>query len=151
MKKVAAIGLIMVLAAGMAKAEDQPKTDAESIRGTWKVLSAKETNGFEPNLDVPEFQNSVWVFAEQEFTIRQGDRQTRQAYVLDPARKPREIDFGKDLAGKGEHRPFLGIYQLKGNRLAICYTVFNVRPTDFSMGPGIASIKRLVVLERQPE
>ncbi len=65
--------------------------------------------------------------------------------------KPKQIDFGKDLAGKDEQRPFLGIYELDGDKLTICYTVYNVRPTDFSMGRGIAALKRLVVLERQKE
>jgi hypothetical protein len=37
----------------------------------------------------------------------------------------------------------------EGDKLTICYTVFNVRPTDFSMGKGIAAIKRLVVLTRE--
>lgn len=56
--------------------------------------------------------------------------------------------LGEDLHGKGDQRPFDGIYKLDGGRLTICYTIFNIRPTDFSMGKGIGPVKRLVVLER---
>ena len=63
-------------------------------------------------------------------------------------RNPSKLTFGKDLAGQDENRPYEGIYTLSGDKLTICYTVFNVRPTDFSMGRGIAATKCLVVLER---
>jgi uncharacterized protein (TIGR03067 family) len=114
------------------------------------VVSAKETRGLEGNADVAEYQDSVWTFGEKELTVTKGKAKTRLRYALDPSKKPRQIDLGKDLKGKDERRPFLGIYDLNGDALVVCYTVSNVRPTDFGMGEGIAAIKRLVVLKRQP-
>jgi uncharacterized protein (TIGR03067 family) len=140
--KCLVVAALIVALLGIARAGDQKKTDAEKIQGPWKVLSAKETAGFNDNIDVAEYQGSVWTFAKKEFTISKGKAAQKLAYALDPAKRPKQIDIGKDPR-------FLGIYKLQGNKLTICYTVFNIRPTDFSMGKGIAAVKRLVVLQRQ--
>jgi uncharacterized protein (TIGR03067 family) len=137
------------VAAGIARADDGKKADAEKIRGMWKVVSAKETAGFDDNIDVNEYKDSVWTFGERDFTVKKGKAETKLAYALDPTKKPKQIDLGKDLAGKNENRPFEGIYELDGDKLTICYVIFNERPSDFSMAKGIAVVKRQVVLERQ--
>src|SRR5229473_2697605 len=51
---------------GIACADDDKKSDAERIRGTWKVVSAKETAGFKDNIDVAEYKDSVWTFVERD-------------------------------------------------------------------------------------
>jgi RNA polymerase sigma factor (sigma-70 family) len=124
-------------------------TDLDNIRGAWKVVSAKETAAFEDNIDVPEYQGSVWIFDKKDITIQRAKAQTRLAFSLDPSKAPKEFNFGPDLNGKNEKRPFLGIYELAPDKLKLCYTVFNVRPTTFSMAKGISTITRLVILERQ--
>jgi uncharacterized protein (TIGR03067 family) len=139
----------LLAAAGVAGVNDGTPADADKIRGAWKVVSAKETAGFDKNTDAAEYQDSVWTFGAKDITITMGEAETKLAYALDPAKKPKLIDLGKDLAGKGADRPYLGIYELDGDKLSICYTAFNERPSDFSMGKGIAALKRLVVLERQ--
>jgi uncharacterized protein (TIGR03067 family) len=149
MKVLAVVGLVLALAVGKTAAGDGKKSDVELIRGPWKVVSAKETAGFEKNKDLTEYMGSTWTFGAKEIAIKKGDVETKLQYALDPKKKPKEIDLGKDLNGKNDKRPFEGIYKLEGDKLTICYTVFNVRPTDFSMGKGIAAIKRLVVLVRQ--
>jgi uncharacterized protein (TIGR03067 family) len=131
---------------GDAKKEAIP--DLKAIQGEWKVKSAKETRGDEPNADIKEFKDSTWTFGEKEFTIAKGKTRNKLAFRLDPKTKPKQIDLGKDLAGKDEDRPYEGIYTLDGDKLTICYTEFNVRPSDFSMGRGIAATKCLIVLER---
>ncbi len=153
MRRFMAAGLALVLLAGWGGAEDKPdgkKTNAEKLRGAWKVASAKQTTGGDKNADILEFKGTVWTFGEKEFTVTRGKLETKFAYRIDPSKKPKQIDFGKDLAGKDENRPFEGIYTLEGDKLTICYTEFNVRPSDFSMGPGIAAVKCLVVLKREP-
>jgi uncharacterized protein (TIGR03067 family) len=142
--------LVAAVAVGTAGAGEK-KSDADVIRGKWKVVSAKETAGFDNNIDVAEYKDSVWTFAAKEFTITKGKGETKLAYALDPTQKPKQIDLGKNLAGRDKDQPFVGIYELDGDRLTICYTLFNARPTDFSMGKGIAAIKRLVVLKRQKQ
>ena len=146
-------GMVAVVVVGLLAAgsqADDKKPDAEKIRGEWKVVSAKETRGDDPNADIAEYKDSVWTFGEKELTVVKGKVGTKFAYRLDDSRKPREIDFGTSRAGKNDRRPFEGIYELDGDKLTVCYTVFNVRPTDFGTGRGIAAIKRLVVLERVP-
>src|SRR5262245_31973891 len=101
------VAALCVAVVGIAGAGDEKKRDAEKIRGPWKVMSAKETAGFEDNVDVAEYQGSVWTFGKKEFTIRKGKAVTRLAYALEPAQGPKEIDIGKG-------RPYLGIYKLEG-------------------------------------
>jgi uncharacterized protein (TIGR03067 family) len=138
---------VVAALAGFAGADDK-KTDAEAIRGEWKVVSAKTQAGFDPNEDIAEYKDSVWTFGEKEFTVAKGKNETKLAYRIAPAKKLKEIDLGKNLNGKNEKRPFEGIYELKGDTLRICYTVMNARPTDFSMTSGTAAEKHLIVLER---
>src|SRR5262249_56488853 len=90
--------------------DDEKRADAGMIRGIWKVVSAKETAGFEDNVDVTDYLGSVWTFSEKGITIKKGKPETKLAYALDPGKKPKEIDLGKDLMGKKENQPFLGIY-----------------------------------------
>jgi uncharacterized protein (TIGR03067 family) len=151
MKPVAVAGLLVAAAVSVAGVDDGKRPDAEKICGAWKVVSAKETAGFDKNTDVAEYEDSVWTFGAKDITITKAKAETKLAYALNPAKKPKQIDLGKDLAGKGADRPFLGIYELDGDKLTICYTVWNERPSDFSMGKGIAAVKRLVVLERQKQ
>jgi uncharacterized protein (TIGR03067 family) len=147
-KLLGAVAVLVGCGVCAMAAGDDRKMDAGAIRGKWKVVSAKESQGDAPNADVAEYKDSVWMFEEKEFTITRTKTKTKLAYALDPAKKPKQIDLGPDLRGKNENRPFEGIYTLNGDKLTICFTVFNVRPTDFSMGRGIAAVKRLVVLER---
>ena len=137
-----------VLLAANARSEPPAvaKSDAERFRGAWKVVSAQETRGFEKNADVGEYADSIWTFGEREITIVKGKTKTTLAYKLNPAAKVPEID----IRAPGIKPALEGIYKLDGENLTICDTVLNIRPTDFSMGQGIAVIKRLVVLKREP-
>jgi uncharacterized protein (TIGR03067 family) len=149
MVRMIVVTLMIAGAGAVARAGEEKKTDAEAIRGDWKVVSAKETNGFKDNIDVAEYKDSVWTFTEQELTIRKDRAETKLAYRLNPAAKPKQIDLIRVPAGRTEKLKLEGIFELDGDKLTICYTVSNLRPSDFSMGRGIAAIKRLVVLERQ--
>jgi hypothetical protein len=77
-----------VRAASLGAAAEK-KTDAEMIRGVWKVVSAKQTAGFEDNIDVTEYLGSVWTFSEKEITIKKSKAQMKLAYALDPKKKRR--------------------------------------------------------------
>jgi RNA polymerase sigma factor (sigma-70 family) len=127
---------------------EREKTDAEKLLGEWKVVSAKMTQGLDPNADIAEYKDSVWKFDGKEFAVTRGKESYKLAYRLDPSKKPKEIDIGKDLNGKNDRRPYEGIYELDGDKLKVCYTVFNLRPADYSMARGIAVEKHLVLLER---
>jgi uncharacterized protein (TIGR03067 family) len=120
MKYVVITGLVLAMAMVESTASDGKKTDADMIRGVWKVVSAKETAGFEDNVDVNEYLGSTWTFDAKEFTIKKRNVQTKLQYSLDPKKKPKEIDLGKDLNGKNDKRPFEGIYELEGDKLTIC-------------------------------
>jgi len=125
------------------------RRDAVMIRGAWKVVSAKQTAEFDENIDVNDYKDSVWTFGEKELTVRKGKTETKLAYGIDPSKQPKQIEIGENLAGDDEDRPFLGIYELNGDKLTICYIIFNVRPSEFDMPRGIAVTKRLIMLERQ--
>jgi uncharacterized protein (TIGR03067 family) len=116
----------------------------QGIQGVWKVESARESNGFEKPANITDFLGSVWTFGDRQLTIRKGEMRRTCTYKLNPAKKPQQID----LTFQGAIRAYEGIYAIKGDRLMVSYTVLNARPTDFSMGRGIAAIKRVIVLKR---
>ncbi len=101
MNSVVVAGLVVALAAGIASADDGKETDAEKIRGTWKVVSAKATTGFEDNIDVAQYMNSVWTFAEKDFTIRKDKGQDESRLRPRPEDEAEADRLRQGLGGEG--------------------------------------------------
>ena len=131
---------VMLVTVGLLMAAEPPKEgparkDQEKLQGTWKVVSG-ELEG-KPLRDAA--RSPKWVFAGEKVTM--GRESAR--YRLDPAATPRRIDLTNDVK-----ETMLGIYQLDGGRLKICYgDPGEKRPTEFATKPGAKVI--LVVLERE--
>jgi uncharacterized protein (TIGR03067 family) len=66
------------------------------------------------------------------------------AFTLDPSKSPRTLDFNGAAA-----RVYKGIYEIKGNRLRICYNR-ETRPTRFdSEEQAVEPYNVLLELERK--
>jgi RNA polymerase sigma factor (sigma-70 family) len=129
-----------------ARAAQKPKTDQELIRGSWKVVAAKDGGR-----EVPEAQTKdiKVVFTEKRFTALTGEGKEEFAvtYELDPSQKPKWIDV---VWLKG-NRACKGLYDLKGDDLKIVIDEDGGRgrPTDFVSEQGTAN-DLLFILKREP-
>jgi uncharacterized protein (TIGR03067 family) len=106
--------LFIVAAALGLLAADEAKDDREAIQGTWKVV-ATEDSGRETPPEALKNLKIKWVITKDKITYQVGKMTTAWSYTLDPAKKPKWID----LTESG--RPMLGVYELDGDTLKVCY------------------------------
>ena len=128
----------VVLLLGADAKEDAAKKDRERLHGTWSVVSA-ERNGEK----VPEAQAQKMKieFKGDTVTVQTGKGSEEATFKLDPTQKPAAIDITAAAEKK-----WLGIYQLEGDTLKVCWSDGDQRPTEFASKAG--SRARLMVLKR---
>jgi RNA polymerase sigma factor (sigma-70 family) len=115
--------------------DDQAK-DKEKLQGTWEFVSGqlggKEVQGAEAD----DIKKQKFVF--------KGDKVMAKAdcaYMIDPSKKPKEIDLQVDEGPPQERGTWKGIYDLKGDALTLCMAMPNQnRPTEFVTREGEATI-----------
>ena len=124
-----------LLAATLIVAAPRPKDrpDADPLLGRWAATS----------LTVDWNPSAQWARVEYEFLpggrwviYRDGREMTAgtpRTYAPDPKARPAAIDLTEVGAGK----PYLGVYEVKGDTLTLSmHTGGGERPTDFSPGAG---------------
>ncbi|MDG3002322.1 TIGR03067 domain-containing protein [Paludisphaera mucosa] len=128
--------------------DDASKKELKAMAGTWRPVSA-ENNGFKVlEADLKDTRRAI--DADGNWTMRRGDETVVEwkAKSLDPTRTPKTIDI--EVAG-GEYKGvvYLGIYELDGDTLRICFAMPDrpVRPTEFSAGEG--SVRALSEFKRE--
>ncbi len=97
---------------GAAGAEDDAKGDAEKVQGTWKVVSAEDSGRKAPD---EVTKNLKLVVTKDKITYTFGDKTTNWSYKLDATKKLKWIDLTEG------DRTTLGIYELDGDNLKICF------------------------------
>lgn len=106
--------LLLAATAALLLAADKPKDDREAIQGTWRVVSTIDS-GQETPPEVFKNVKVIWVIDKDKITNRVGKMTTVWTYTLDATKKPKWIDL---VEGK---RRMLGIYELDGDKLTVCY------------------------------
>ena len=108
--------------------------DAERIQGTWEFVSAERSGKDEAISRENPLEMS---FQAETFRFHLPAGANRlQSYKLHPEKSPKEIDWL--LGGKqGIEKPILGIYELDGNSLKICWgRQDGERPKEFDTKRG---------------
>ena len=126
---------------GAAGAQDDAKGDHEKIQGTWKVVSAEDSGRKAPDEAV---KNMKWVITKDTITYKFGDKTTKWSYKLDATKKPKWIDLTEG------DRTMLGIYELDGDNLKICFPEGRKgeRSTAFESKPDSVN-DILIILKRE--
>jgi uncharacterized protein (TIGR03067 family) len=107
-------GLLPAAAAGA----DPAKPEGIKLQGTWTV-AASVVDGVE--MPLTAFRNVVITVQGDQITFKDGDKvYDRITVVLKPSAKPRAADW-KHTAGLKEGKTELGIYDLKGDTLTLCF------------------------------
>jgi uncharacterized protein (TIGR03067 family) len=143
--RLLAVGAVAFLVgAGPAKA-DPAEMDTKALQGTWEAV---EQQPLQPVPDVTHLRKVVIAGGTLTWHYGRGEQPTvtDSAYKLDPAAKPKAIDF-VPASGTEKGKTYLGIYELDGDSLKICYRgPGEERPTVFATKDGAM----LYVLKRVP-
>ena len=132
--------LAMLVVAGSLLGADAPR-DAEKLQGSWKVVSAEDSGRKAAEETIKHLR---WAVTKDAISYKVGNKTTRWAYKLDPARKPKWIDLTEG------DRTRLAIYELEGDTLKVCFAegMQKERPTAFESKPNSPN-DVLIVLKRE--
>ena len=155
---LASLSLLVPFASPASADEDAVLREREALRGFW--IPVRYEQGLTLGGD-PGFGDFAADVDADRWLIRYGDGEPFPwRFTPDPAAGPKRIDFEgtrpagpRGVAGPdaAERYTRLGIYELDGDRLTLCFSAVEPvragrRPADFSAGPGSGRI--LVVFER---
>jgi uncharacterized protein (TIGR03067 family) len=120
--------------------KDDPKTMDKLVEGVWEeaslVRNGKEVEPLKKGKRVASIKG-------ENFTVRVGEEVFGATIKLDPTKTPKAIDF-KPLQGPNKGLTALGIYEVKGDELRICYAeVGKERPAEFGSKEGSHQSLRL--------
>jgi len=125
------------------RAEETGADVLKKLQGTWKFVS-QEMDGKPAPKD--EVGKQTITFTGDKWTVRRDGEVVRGGtHKFDPAKKPAQVDAAV-TEGEGKGDTMLGIYELKGDTLRVCFDPKGKkRPTDFAS----KSDRMTAVVERQ--
>jgi uncharacterized protein (TIGR03067 family) len=124
-----------LVAVGLLLGADEPKKNSgteelKKIQGQWTVESL-EANG--EKLPADEAKKMKLTIKDENWTLDRGDDTTKGTIKLAPSKNPKEFDAM--IEGSGD--AVLGLYELKGDTLKMCWTSpGGERPTAFKGDDG---------------
>ena len=123
--------------------KDSGASVLKKIQGTWRFV-AHEANGQKTPAD--EVAKLKITFTGDKYAIsRDGKVVQEGTNKLDPSKTPAHID-AKITEGDGKGHTMLGIYELKGDTIRVCFdTAGKERPTRFTTKDG----QMEVVIQRE--
>jgi uncharacterized protein (TIGR03067 family) len=120
------------------------ETDQQRLQGVWQVLAVY---AFGKKGPAEAIKGMTYTFTGDTLVIAPAEPGSNSEFTitLDPAKKPKKIDL-KIIKGPGKGETMVGIYDLDGDALEICFAD-KVRPTDFvtkaKSGAGVALKRKL--------
>jgi uncharacterized protein (TIGR03067 family) len=120
-----------LVVAGDAK-EDAAKKDLDALQGKWSVVSLTRDGTVEPIS-----KDAVRVITGGNYTMKLHPLLTiKGKYEIDPTTSPKNMETVAST-GPNKDKRLLGIYELDGDSLKICYAAPGKdRPTEFSSKAG---------------
>ena len=120
------------------------KSDAEAIQGKWNVVSAVYSGKAAKNEENEKDGLGFWTINKTQIVYSE---KSLADYMLNTAKKPKEIDATHPAAANQTAETLLGIYELEGDQLRICIARSgSPRPTKFES--AAESKTNLIVLKR---
>jgi uncharacterized protein (TIGR03067 family) len=131
-------GVLLVAGAALAVAADDKKDDAKDelkkFEGTWQLVSSEHDGEKAPAEEIKKAMPKAVVKGDK-VTLSAGGKTVMEAeFTVDPTKKPKTID-STATAGPDKGKKTLGIYELDGDNLKICFNE-KERPKEFSAKKG---------------
>jgi RNA polymerase sigma factor (sigma-70 family) len=128
--------------------QDSPSADEEmkKLEGTWAITDACEGGTWATPDQKEKGLGRVVIKGNKMTMYAQNVRETRNSFDVDPSKSPKAIGIvllNDKMEEEGHVQLRLGIYELKGDTLAICAGLD--RPDSFEVAPG--SKRDLLVLK----
>jgi uncharacterized protein (TIGR03067 family) len=142
-----ALVLFPVGLTAQARAQDAKEDkDLKAFQGTWVLVGLEKDGEKAPDEKVKQVNLKV-VVKGPKYTVKVGDKSMAGTFTLDSSKKPGHIDAtATSPAGKEEKT--VGIYELKGDTLRICFVPAGKdRPTEFRTQAGAG--QTLEILRRE--
>src|SRR5262245_9754138 len=109
---------IALLAAGGTALGGGDKDDLKKIQGTWKFVSQEMDGKATPAEKLAKmtstFKGDKWTVREDDTVLQAG------THKFDSSKKPGHID-AVVTEGEGKGNKMLGIYELKGDKMKVCF------------------------------
>ena len=149
------VTFLLLAGLGSPKVSGDPPGDAftkelKALAGTWRPISA-ENNGYKASEE--DLKGTLWIRdADGKWTLRRGTETLVEWAVkqIDATKNPKTIDI-EITAGAYKGVVYLGIYELDGDTLRICFALPDKpeRPTEFSASKG--SVRALSEFKREKD
>jgi uncharacterized protein (TIGR03067 family) len=134
---LATVGMLVTLVSTNA---DEAQKQGEMFQGTWGAVSYVQDGQGEGDKIAPQESPVRWVFKADKVTFLADveGASAKGSFNLDPTKKPKAIDMIFPAApGAKKGQTMLGIYELDGDTLKICYDPDGTkRPGEFKAGAG---------------
>jgi uncharacterized protein (TIGR03067 family) len=123
-----------VVATSVLGQDDAAQKDKENLQGNWRILAAFDNGEKVPEKNIRAMKIK---FAGSTVVVHEDDKlHERFTFKLDPAKKPKAIDF-LVAEGKKKGSTDLGIYLLEGNFLKLSIKEGGPdRPKEFASKAG---------------
>jgi uncharacterized protein (TIGR03067 family) len=142
------VGLVVLISAVSAQEKTAHDDDFKKLQGTWNLVSV-EPVAKKPSQE--DLDRVKFIFKDASLTIaglipKNADPKKYkgvESFKIDTSKKPKEIDL---KLADGDVR--LGVYELDGDNLKMCWGIERKRPTKVAVDPSRKDVQ-LWVLKRQ--
>ena len=137
---------LLIAMLGLLGAADKAQTDKEKLQGLWQVVSQEVDGMLGPEAIAGQMK---YTFKKDTLTVHPAEPSSDSEFTckLEPGKKVNTIDM-KVAQGANTGLTYLGIYQVDGDDLKICFGVKpgNERPKNFATRDGSGTV--LIILKR---
>jgi uncharacterized protein (TIGR03067 family) len=130
------VAVTVALAGGSVQGGDKETNESvlKKIQGTWNFIAQEMAGKPAPKEALAKM---TVTFSGDKWTVRDGDKVLQGGtHKFNPDKKPGEVN-AKITEGEGKGSTMLGIYEMKGNTIRVCFDPQGkARPTSFTPKEG---------------